>query len=178
VSTSKSFLARCHPDWVLAGSIVVQSLDMGRDEVVYRELAPVLLAFATGLVGRDDAQDVVSSAVVKALAAPAWPAVELPRPYLFRAVVNEAHTWHRRAAQRAEREPLAGARTTWELPSFHPDVRAAVEQLSVQQRAAVLLTYWDDLDPRGVADHMGISEGSVRRHLARARARLRKVLDD
>lgn len=41
----------------------------------------------------------------------------------------------------------------------------------------VLLTYWADLDPGTVAERLGISEGSVRRHLARARARLREVLD-
>ena len=50
-------------------------------------------------------------------------------------------------------------------------------QLSPRQQATVLLTYWDDLAPRDVAQRLGISEGSVRRHLARARARLRRVLD-
>jgi RNA polymerase sigma factor (sigma-70 family) len=56
-------------------------------------------------------------------------------------------------------------------------VREAVAGLSVRQRAVVVLTYWADLDPRAVAERLGISEGSVRRHLARARARLREVLD-
>jgi DNA-directed RNA polymerase specialized sigma24 family protein len=58
------------------------------------------------------------------------------------------------------------------------DVIEAVLKLSTRQRAAVLLTYWADLSPAGVADRLGTSEGSVRRHLARARAHLRRILDE
>jgi DNA-directed RNA polymerase specialized sigma24 family protein len=47
----------------------------------------------------------------------------------------------------------------------------------VQQRAVVLLTYWADFDARSISVLLGISDGSVHRHLARARARLREVLD-
>jgi RNA polymerase sigma-70 factor (ECF subfamily) len=48
----------------------------------------------------------------------------------------------------------------------------------VQQRASVVLTYWEDLSPADVAIRLGISEGSVKRHLARARARLKELLDE
>jgi RNA polymerase sigma-70 factor (ECF subfamily) len=58
------------------------------------------------------------------------------------------------------------------------DVLAAVDKLSVQQRACVVLTYWEDLTPAEVASRLGISAGSVKRHLARARARLRELLDE
>jgi RNA polymerase sigma-70 factor (ECF subfamily) len=147
------------------------------DAELYASLAPELIRFATGLVGRSDAPDVLSSAVVRSLSGRAWPTVENRRAYLYRAVFNEAHRWIRRSAQRRERELRAATPTRWELPAFRPDVRAAVEQLSVRQRAVIVLTYWADLDPATVASCLGISEGSVRRHLARARARLREVLD-
>jgi RNA polymerase sigma factor (sigma-70 family) len=52
------------------------------------------------------------------------------------------------------------------------DVLTAVARLSIQQRAAVYLTYWADLPPSEVAGRMGISEGSVKKQLARARRRL------
>jgi RNA polymerase sigma-70 factor (ECF subfamily) len=58
------------------------------------------------------------------------------------------------------------------------DVLAAVNKLSVQQRASVVLTYWEDLTPAEVGSRLGISEGSVKRHLARARARLKELLDE
>ena len=61
---------------------------------------------------------------------------------------------------------------------LRPDVLEAVARLSMRQRAAVFLTYWSDLDPVAIAELLDVSEGSVRRHLARARANLRKVLDD
>ena len=150
------------------------------DAELYQRVSPELIRFATALVGRGDAPDVLSGAVVKALGTPGWPAVANRRAYLYRAVFNEAQTWLRRAGQRPVLERRAVRAATldrWELPALHPDVRAAVAGLSVRQRAVIVLTYWADLDPRSVAEWLGISEGSVRRHLARARARLREVLD-
>ncbi len=64
------------------------------------------------------------------------------------------------------------------LPELRPEVQQAVERLSVRQRAVVYLTYWEDMTDQMAADHLGISAGSVRRHLARARDHLRKVLHD
>jgi RNA polymerase sigma factor (sigma-70 family) len=131
------------------------------------------------LVGRTDAPDVLSGAVVKALATPAWPRVRNRKAYLYRSVFNEAQTWLRRAWRRPHLEARAHARETerFELPNLRPDVRDAVLRLSVRQRAVVVLTYWADLDSRTVAERLGISDGSVRRHLARARAHLREALD-
>lgn len=156
----------------------VKSVDRDRDELFYREFAAELIRFATGLVGPVDAADVMSAAVLKSLSSPSWPMVEHRRAYLYRAVLNEAKTWKRRTAQRKQTETLVLAQRQTEIPNFRPEVRAAVERLSVQQRAVILLTYWRDLPPRAAAEMLGISEGSVRRHLARARARLREVLDD
>ncbi len=63
-------------------------------------------------------------------------------------------------------------------PTASVDVEtlAAVARLSVQQRAAVFLTYWEDLAPEAVAAHMGVSVGAVKRHLARGRKRLGEIL--
>jgi RNA polymerase sigma factor (sigma-70 family) len=55
-------------------------------------------------------------------------------------------------------------------------VLAAIARLSLRQRAVVTLVYWHDLDDASVAARLGISPGSVRKHLARAHARLRGVL--
>jgi RNA polymerase sigma factor (sigma-70 family) len=55
-------------------------------------------------------------------------------------------------------------------------VLEAMSMLSTQQRAAVILTYWEDLTVGEVARRLGVSEGSVRRHLARGRSKLREVL--
>jgi RNA polymerase sigma factor (sigma-70 family) len=147
------------------------------DAALYAALAPELVAFAGGLVGRDDAPDVLATAVANALASRTWPKVENRRAYLYRAVLNEAKAMRRRSTLRRDREARSDVTVTWELPEFRPEVRAAVDALSVQQRAVVLLTYWADFDTRSISVLLGISDGSVHRHLARARARLREVLD-
>lgn len=55
-------------------------------------------------------------------------------------------------------------------------VVSALDQLSPQQRAIVVLTYWMDLDPTAIAEVLDVSDGAVRKQLARARARLREEL--
>jgi len=148
------------------------------DEVIYERLAPELTRFATGLVGRDDAADVTASAFLRAPAAPTWPAVTNHRAYLYRTVLDEARTWARRRSQRPVREVAAAVhRRSLELPGgFDPAVADAVARLGVRRRAVIVLMYWADLSPAAIAERLGISEGSVRRHPARARARLREVL--
>jgi RNA polymerase sigma-70 factor (ECF subfamily) len=156
----------------------VEPRSLAQDDAgLYAALAPELIAFAGGLVGRDDAPDVLASAVANALGSRTWSTVENRRAYLYRAVLNEAKAVRRRAMLRRDREARSDMAVTWELPDFQPEVRAAVDALSVQQRAVILLTYWADLDAGSVSELLGISDGSVRRHLARARARLREVLD-
>jgi DNA-directed RNA polymerase specialized sigma24 family protein len=40
----------------------------------------------------------------------------------------------------------------------------------------VVLFYWEDLAVDDVAHHMGVSPGAVKRHLSRARSRLKEWL--
>jgi len=162
---------------VVADLVEVDAEHTAADAATYAALAPELVRFATSLVGRGNAADVVSAAVLRSLSSPRWPAVANRRSYLYQAVFSEACTWRRRASLRPSREAHLLVADRWELPTIRPDVAEAVARLSVRQRAAVVLTYWADLNPRAVAELLGISEGSVRRHLARARANLRKVLD-
>ena len=61
---------------------------------------------------------------------------------------------------------------------MRPVVLAAVLGLSVQQRACVYLTYWEDLSAGQVGERLDLGEGTVKKYLARARARLREVLDE
>ncbi len=148
------------------------------DAEIYSEHATALVRFATVLVGADAAQDVVSSAVLRSLANPSWIRVENHRSYLYQAVANEARNLNRRDSRRRLRESRLSEPSVSHLPEFHPEVRKAVEDLSVRQRAVVYLTYWEDMTDQMAAEYLGISSGSVRRHLARAKDRLRRVLND
>lgn len=147
------------------------------DGGLYRKHAEELTAFATGLVGPHHAADIVSEAVLKCLASRQWSRVTQKRAYLYRCVYNEAARFHRSSARRRWRE-RQGATPSWvDPPEPQPEVLAAVVSLSVRQRAVIVLTYWADLRPDAIAALLDISEGSVRRHLARGRDRLREVLD-
>jgi RNA polymerase sigma factor (sigma-70 family) len=148
------------------------------DAEIYEKYAEELVRLATVLVGPDAAADVVSVSVISAFGARAWPDVRHPRAYLYRAVLNESRMTARRDARRRRYEQRAAARDLADAsPTPRPDVFAAVAALSPRQRAVVYLTYWEDLDPGSAAALIGISDGAVRRHLARARKTLRKVLD-
>jgi RNA polymerase sigma factor (sigma-70 family) len=149
------------------------------DEQIYEKYSEELIRFATFLVGPSDAPDVLSEAMLKVLASTSWANATHHRAYLHRAVLNEARMAHRRQSRRRSYEELAACRDEILEPiTPRPEVLAAVQRLSTRQRAVVFLTYWDDLDPRSIAQVLGISEGAVRRHLARARKSLRRSLDD
>ena len=148
------------------------------DAEIYGKYSEELVRFATVLVGPDRAADVVSVSVITAFRAPAWSDVRNPRAYLYRAVLNESRMAARREARRMRYEQRAASRDLVEAPPTpRPEVLAAVAALSPRQRAVVYLTYWEDLDPGSVAALIGVSDGAVRRHLARARKTLRGVLD-
>jgi RNA polymerase sigma-70 factor (ECF subfamily) len=135
-----------------------------------------LTRYATGLVGPFDAADVVTDACLKAFSSRKWPEVSDRRAYLYRAVFTVATDHHRSTLSRRLREMKTASPETAPAQDVDVDVLQAVERLSVQQRAAVLLTYWADLPAEAVADRMGISTGAVKRHLARARKHLEEWL--
>lgn len=135
-----------------------------------------LVRFATGLVGPSDAQDVVADAMARLMNSPVWMEAENPRALMYRAVFHEARMFVRSRRRRLSREARATVQEAYEMPNIAPEVSAAVAGLTPQQRAVVFLTYWDDLDPRSVAALLGVSEGTVRKQLSRARGRLREVL--
>ena len=153
------------------------SVESRSDAELYQALAPELVRYATMLVGPTDAHDVVANAVVAAMGSPRWADVTNRRAYLYRATTTKAQDHIRAATGRRRREEDAARLliTSWtgEAP---PEVVEAVASLSPRQRAVIHLTYWDDLTPSTVAEILGISDGSVRRHLARARAHLRDRL--
>jgi RNA polymerase sigma-70 factor (ECF subfamily) len=146
------------------------------DGAVYRKHADDLTRFATGLVGPSNAADVVSEAVLSCLSSPNWATVSEKRSYLYRSVYNKAAEFHRASHRRRSREERAAKEELVEAPEVRPEVLAAVFSLSMQQRAVIVLTYWEDLAPSSIATLMAISEGSVKRHLARGRSRLKEAL--
>lgn len=102
-----------------------------------------------------------------------------PVAWVRRVAINRIKDQHRR--DRRKRAALArmGPDLWSELPADGSvEVRAAIGGLPLRQRLAVALHYLDGLSVAETAAAMGISEGSVKTHLARARSALHPVLEE
>ena len=136
-----------------------------------------LMRYATWVAGPDDAADVVSEAMAALLSTGQLAVADNPWGLMQRAVLSKAHSLQRSMFRRRSRERRFAVQLAVEQPEYRPDVIEAVVGLSPQQRACIYLTYWEDLAPSMVAERLAIGEGTVKQYLARARAKLREVLN-
>lgn len=148
----------------------------GTDEEIYGKYGDELLRFAATLVGPSLAEDVMSHAVLRAFAAPAWPDVEHPRAYLYRAVLNEARQLGRSTKRRLLREERTARTERVEEAHLRAEVLDALRSLQLRQRAVVFLTYWNDMAVDEVAEALRTSPSTVARDLRAARGQLRERL--
>jgi RNA polymerase sigma factor (sigma-70 family) len=151
-------------------------------EDAYERYADDLVRYATLLVPRSAAADVVADTFADLLrkADGAWSDARHPKGFLFGAVANRARMYHRQNARRRQRERQVVLTTRQSVPDVvdqsSEELLAALDALSVQQRAVTYLTYWEDFSVAQVAEALGVGDGTVRRQLARARDHLRGVL--
>jgi RNA polymerase sigma-70 factor (sigma-E family) len=144
-----------------------------------------LLGFALLLAGDwQDAEDLVQLALLRS--AGRWSAArQHPEGYTRAVLVNLARDrW--RVRRRRHRETLAG-----DLAQLAPaagDAAAAVldrqlllracRLLPMQQRAVLVLRFWEDRSVQETAAVLGCTEGTVKSHTHRALAGLRLALQD
>jgi RNA polymerase sigma-70 factor (sigma-E family) len=163
-------------------STKVDRAHVGRLEELYRAHAPDALRLAFLLTGdRGLAEDLAQDAFVKVFGrfhdlrnrdAFWW--------YLRRTIVNLSRSHFRR--RRIER--------AW-LERQHPDdthtdpdvgererLRVALLSLRPEQRAAIVLRYFEDLSEADTAQALGVAVGTVKSMVSRGMDRLRKELDD
>jgi RNA polymerase sigma-70 factor (sigma-E family) len=145
-----------------------------------------LQGFASVLGGTwHDAEDLVQQALLRA--ARRWPAArQNPEAYTRKILVNLARDRWRSRRHRAEHaaDDLAG------LPGapWTDDIAPALERrhlllracrlLPVQQRAVLLLRFWEDRSVAETAAVLGCAEGTVKSYTNRALHRLRLVLEE
>ncbi|WP_046529077.1 MULTISPECIES: sigma-70 family RNA polymerase sigma factor [Cellulomonas] len=144
-----------------------------------RSRGPALVGYAHLLTGgRAAAQDLVQEALVRTfgrLRSGVRPdsAEAYVRRTILHVYLDEGR--RRRLFDRARpvlARPESDASDTASDVATRQDVRAALGRLGRQHRAAVVLRYVDDLTVPEVARRMGVAEGTVKRYLADALARL------
>ena len=153
----------------------------GFEAVFHNHYRRLVRSLALACGDEDLAADMVQQAFVQLWAS--WSRIsryESPATWVDRVAISRLRD-HQRSVRR-----LAAALLRLERnrdsdilsPSDHPDITAALARLPLRQRLAVVLYYLDDRSISQVASLMGVSEGTVNRHLFRAREALRSYLEE
>jgi RNA polymerase sigma factor (sigma-70 family) len=159
--------------------------DDPRVETLFRAHATGLLRLAFLSSGdRAVAEDVVQEAFLRFM-----DHVDAPEPgaelaYLRRTVFNLLIGRHRKATvarrhlRRDPAEASPATDSTAEQRATQQRVVEAVQRLPGRQRHCIILRLYGEATDGEIAEALGISAGSVKRHLHRARATLAKDLED
>ena len=105
-----------------------------------------------------------------------------PQAYLMQAVLNRARSSHQRFSRERETLSRVAPANSMSEAGYNlvvgDEVLRTVAELPMQQRAAIYLVYWEDLEPVEAAELMGVRPGTLRRYLHLARKKLRRYLDE
>lgn len=162
------------------------------DDLVARR-GQALVGYAYVVCGNvDDAHDLVQDALVKVFSGLRRPSRSTVHPlhpgglptyaeaYVRRAILSLYLDGYRRRGRWTQRQHLVASDDVAPGPasgvSVRADVAAALTSLSPQQRACVVLRFFDDLTVGQTAASLGIAEGTAKRHLSDAMTRLRPLL--
>jgi RNA polymerase sigma-70 factor (sigma-E family) len=168
-----------------SGRHLMASDDQAEFEAYVARDSGRLHGFAALLGGTwHDAEDLVQQALLRS--ASRWPAArERPEAYTRKILVNLARDRWRSRRYNAEH----AADDLADLPAapWSDDIAPALERqlllracrlLPVQQRAVLVLRFWEDRSVAETAAVLGCTEGTVKSHTHRALHRLRLVLEE
>ena len=151
---------------------------------------PVTRMAATMLGSATDAEDVVQEAAVRALRGRHGFRSEADVCTWFQRIcINAAHEVARRQASAAAKVEAARREALWRDPSYTVDVesvalamqdreqlKAALSELTPDQRTAVVLHDIEGLKAREIAADVGVPLATVKSHLRRGRQALVTIL--
>jgi RNA polymerase sigma-70 factor (ECF subfamily) len=160
---------------------VKERVELDLDAFVTAEYPRVVAAVGLITGNRQDAADAVQDAIVGFLARP--PAREISNVAAWITVVASNRARDIRRSRAAEARALARVGVEDEaagdaLSTLDVDVKAAIETLPLQQKQVCVLHYLLDQSVETIAEGLGVSEGTIKTQLFRARkalaAQLRK----
>ena len=151
---------------------------------MYREFAPLVYRTAWGVLGnREDADDVVQTVFIKLLGRESFANIRNLKAYLYKAAVTASISVLR---AKRRRPILVDDASLLEVPApgqgspfdeeTYERLSRAIEKLSADAAAVVLLRYLQDKSLSDIARELGLSRTAVALRLFRSRARLRALL--
>lgn len=151
------------------------------DELFGRHFERLVQSLTLAAGSQEVAMDAVQEAFVRAhLRWRRLSTYEDPVGWIRRVAVNQVIDHHRSLRRRLRvllrLDPPAIAPAAEHVP-VAPALAAALAGLSTRQRTAVALHYLEDLSVADTARTMGVTEGTVKTHLSRARRALRDQLE-
>ena len=138
-----------------------------------------MLRYCAGLVGPDRAEDAVQQALINAHAALTKATdVQHLRSWIYRIAHNSSLNLLRSTRDEVPLDPshvaaAAGPHAAFEQTERLRSTLAAVRDLPERQRAALLLRELEGRSHEEIATALGVTTGSARQHLMRARATVR-----
>ena len=198
-NTDEPFVADAHgafaePDQRIDGQLIAAAVagsDDALDRLLRRHESALLRLVRLLGVAPDDREDVAQEVLVRVFRhLGTFKPGRSFRGWLYRITVNVVHDHRYQVSRRARRE------SPWtDTLDETPDVSAAPRDhavalehrrvletalggLSERERAVFVLVEMEGLDRREAARSLGITSITVRRHLSRARARLRTILSN
>ena len=129
------------------------------------------------------AEDLVQASLAKLYRA--WPRLDTgadPDAYLRRIMINTRRSWWRarwrRETPAAELPERSSGEDIADQQALGALVRQALARLPRQQRAVLVLRYWEDLPEAEIAGLLGCTVGTVKTHAHRGLRALRDLLGD
>ena len=168
----------------------VQKSELARFEqtvLPHLDAAYNLARWLTGTV--HDAEDVVQESYLRAVKFFSGFHGENARPWLLAIVRNTCYTWLRRNRMDDQSVELGETVQVADTQSASPEavllaasrrelVRQAVEALPVDFREVIVLRELEGMSYKEIAEIAGVPIGTIMSRLARARARLQKLLSE
>jgi RNA polymerase sigma-70 factor, ECF subfamily len=148
---------------------------MSYDEFYRAQRHPILRLCYLATLDAEAAADAAQEALTRAWQH--WPTIADSRPdaWLRTVALNLCRSRWRKLG-REKRLRQAHVEVPAHLAVRDLDLLRAMQRLPQRQREAIALHYWGDLTIEACAEAMGTSPGSVKQHLARAKARLQSEL--
>jgi RNA polymerase sigma factor (sigma-70 family) len=151
---------------------------------LFRAHATRLLRLAIALTGDESlAEELVQDAFLGLARQPGSPRLGAEFAYLRRTVVNGSHGHHRHLAVVRRHPPevpndVPAAEASAGRRDSQRRVADAVRNLPARQRDCMVLRCYAEATEAEIANALGVSVGSVKTHLHRARVTLARQLED